>query len=78
MTVKELMQTAEGHPALQDAIANGAHVWNSDACIGYVINALEKLNYPPEEMRRIVRSMWVVFSQIGIDEAAQHYKNSRY
>ncbi len=78
MTVKELMQTAEGHPALKDAIANGTEIWDNDACIGYAIKALENLGYDLDEIRRVVRSMKNTFDWTSVDEAARHYKNSRY
>lgn len=78
MTVKELMQTAEGRAGLQDAIAQGTNIWSNGACLGYVIAALENLDYSPDEIRRIVRSTKNAFDWTSVDEAEKHYNHSQY
>lgn len=78
MTVKELMRTAEGRAGLQDAIAQGTNVWSNGACLGYVIKALENLEYDTDEIRRVVRSMKNVFDWTSVDEAEKHYNRSQY
>lgn len=53
--------------------------WSNYACLGYIVGALERLHYPPEEIEKVVEDL----KQEGFDctdttEAAEHYINGPY
>ena len=52
--------------------------WSNNACLGYAILGLEKLKYPPKEIEKIVRALYVEFDMKTLDEAKEKYNTSSY
>ncbi len=52
--------------------------WKNSACRGYVIWAMENLDFKPEDIKRVVDELHWVFDMKTIDEAEEHYQNSPY
>ena len=52
--------------------------WNNGACRGYVIWAMENLDFKPEDIQRVVRELHWVFDVKSIEEADKHYCDSPY
>lgn len=52
--------------------------WSNSACRGYVILAMESLDFKPEDIQRVVDELHWVFDVRGIEEADAHYCNSPY
>jgi len=52
--------------------------WKNGACLGYVINALENLDYEPQKIQEVVCEMRELFDWISTDQADKHYCNSPY
>lgn len=52
--------------------------WNNGACRGYVIWAMENLDFKPEDIKRVVSELHWVFDVKSIREAEEHYQNSPY
>lgn len=52
--------------------------WSNHACLGYAIKGLENLNYSPEEIKKIVRSISLTFDMTSVPEAKKIYETSPY
>ena len=52
--------------------------WKNGACLGYVITALESLDYEPQKIQEVVCEMRELFDWISTDEADKHYCNGPY
>ena len=52
--------------------------WKNGACLGYVITALENLDYEPQKIQQVVCEMRELFDWISTDQADKHYCNSLY
>ena len=61
--------------ALQNMMFEG---WKNEACLGYVIRALENLDYEPNKIQLLVSEMRELFDFVSIDEADAHYCKSPY
>lgn len=57
---------------------NNRSKWNDDACLGYAIKGLERLEYPPNEIKKIILSIFTTFDTLAITEAEKKYVNSPY
>ncbi|WP_010498784.1 hypothetical protein [Paenibacillus elgii] len=52
--------------------------WRNGACLGYVIRALEILDFEPTDIQLVVSEMRELFDFVSIDEAHAHYCKSPY
>lgn len=53
--------------------------WSNGACLGYVIDALERLGYPEGEIQKIVNEIkYVGFDETTVRAADRHYCSSPY
>lgn len=52
--------------------------WKNGACLGYVIKAMENLDYQPKDIQAVVSEMKCLFDMNTLDEADRHYCNSPY
>ena len=52
--------------------------WTNAACLGYVISALEKLDYSTDEIWRVTAEMKELFDWLSLDEAKAYYCGSPY
>lgn len=52
--------------------------WKNGACLGYVIQAMENLDYEPNNIQLMVSEMRELFDFVSIDEADAHYCKSPY
>ena len=52
--------------------------WTNAACLGYVIAALENLDYSYDQIWQIVAEMKELFDWVSVDEAKEHYCESSY
>lgn len=55
-----------------------SEVWSNNACMGYVIMALEELKYSEDEIKRIVAAVRNGFEWTTLQEADTHYCRSEY
>ncbi len=55
-----------------------AEPWTNAACLGYVISALENLDYPHDQIRQVVAEMKELFDWTSVDEAQDYYNGSPY
>lgn len=60
------------------ALSESKEGWSNNACLGYVILGLQNLNTSPEDIQRIVRSVYSAFDDATIDEAKHAYNKSPY
>ncbi|WP_312614577.1 hypothetical protein [Oscillibacter sp.] len=52
--------------------------WSNGACRGYIIWAMENLDFKAEDIQRVVDELHWVFDVRGIEEADAHYCNGPY
>lgn len=52
--------------------------WDNNACLGYVLMALEDLEFSNADIERIIDSTRATFSSISVEEAAAYYCKSNY
>jgi len=52
--------------------------WKNGACLGYVIAALENLDYEPQAIQQVVCEMKELFDWTSVDEADERYRESPY
>lgn len=52
--------------------------WDNYACLGYAIKGAEKLGYSPEEIKKLVRAIYLQFDRISVPEANKIYRESDY
>jgi hypothetical protein len=55
-----------------------AQPWDNAACLGYVIAALENLDYKYDQIWQVAAEMKELFDWTTIDEAKEHYCESTY
>lgn len=59
------------------ALGNEAE-WSNNACLGYAIKGLENLDYSEDEIKKIVRAIYLAFDMTSVPEAKKIYENSSY
>lgn len=52
--------------------------WSNYACLGYAIKGLEDLNYPADEIKKIVRAISSTFDMTSVLDAEKIYTKSPY
>ena len=52
--------------------------WSNYACLGYAIKGLEDLNYPADEIKKIIRAISSTFDMTSVPEAEKIYTKSPY
>lgn len=52
--------------------------WKNSVCLGYVIAALENLNYEPERITEVVSELIELFDWLSFDNADELYADSIY
>ena len=55
-----------------------AEPWMNSACIGYVVTALQMLDYEPEEINEVVMELTELFDWMTVEDADEAYKESDY
>ena len=53
-------------------------IWESDAAMGYAMAAAQQLQLPEGTVRDLLYCMKGAFDEIGLDEAAKAFRQSRY
>jgi hypothetical protein len=52
--------------------------WRNAACLGYIIAALENLDYKHDQIWPVVAELKELFDWTSVSEAAEHYRDSPY
>jgi len=52
--------------------------WKNSTCLGYVIAALENLDYEPERITEVVSELIELFDWLSVREADELYADSMY
>ena len=52
--------------------------WMNTACLGYVISALESLNYGPEKITEVIMELNELFDWMTVEDADQVFTDSDY
>lgn len=52
--------------------------WRNGACLGYVIKAMENLNYQPKDIQAVVSEIKYLLEFNTLEEADRHYCHSPY
>mgnify|MGYP003623482772 CR=1 FL=1 len=52
--------------------------WTNNACRGYVIKAMETLEFEPEDIRNVMAELRFLFDIMAVEEADQYYCRSPY
>lgn len=47
--------------------------WRNDACLGYIVDAMERLNYDKHEIYTVLLSVKACFDDTTVEEAAKHW-----
>ncbi len=55
-----------------------AQPWSDNACRGYVICAMERCDFCPSDIQRVLAELHEVFDFYGLEGARQHFENSPY
>lgn len=78
MTIEQKKKGLEATPGAFEFLSQVTEIWSNDACLGYVILALEELEYPPDQIQEVVNAVRAGFDWTSVDDAARHYQNSAY
>ena len=52
--------------------------WSNHACLGFVISALENLEYEPEKISEVVMELGDLFDWFTVEDAEEYYNESGY
>ena len=52
--------------------------WKNSACLGYVVTALENLDYEPEKITEVVMELRELFDWLTVEDADEAYTDSDY
>ena len=52
--------------------------WNNSACLGFVITALENLDYEPKRIKELLIELTELFDWLSVNNAEKLYCDSRY
>ena len=52
--------------------------WQNSACLGYVITALENLNYDEDKITEVVMELNELFDWLTVEDADEAYNGSNY
>lgn len=70
MTVKNYIEKNKVLPdGLQDTLLEQTSIWTNEACRGYVIKALERMEKPKDEIEMVISSLNAVFDDFSVEEA---------
>lgn len=76
MTVKDYIEKNKVLPdGLQETLLEQTNIWTNEACRGYVIKALERMEKPKEEITKVISSLNAVFDELSIEEAEQAWRS---
>lgn len=76
MTVKDYLEKNKVLPdGLQETLLEQTEIWTNEACRGYVIKALERMEKPKEEIEKVLSSLNAAFDDFSIEEAEQTWRN---
>jgi len=52
--------------------------WSNTACLGYVVTALENLDYTPEKITEVIMELKELFDWLTVEDADEAYNDSDY
>ena len=52
--------------------------WTTAACLGYILSALENLDYDYYQIRAVIAEMKELFDWLSVEEAEEYYRGSKY
>ena len=52
--------------------------WKNSACLGYIIRAMENLDFEEDEINLVTSELREVFDFVSVEEAEQIYSKSSY
>ena len=52
--------------------------WKNSACLGYIISAMENLDYEPEKIIEVIMELKELFDWISVQDAEEVYNKSTY
>ena len=52
--------------------------WSNNSCRGYVIKAMENLNFKESDIKKVIQELRYIFDEMTLKEADEHYCKSRY
>ena len=52
--------------------------WQNSACLGYVISAMEYLEYEPEKIMEVTMELKELFDWMTVEDADEKYTDSQY
>ncbi|WP_169744123.1 hypothetical protein [Paenibacillus wynnii] len=53
-------------------------IWSNNACLGYIIAALERKGWSEDQIRQVVGAVYTEFDFKTVEEARQIYNKSFY
>lgn len=79
MTIQELKnQCDKTEKRFFDFVSQATEIWKNNACLGYIIKAMEDMCFSRDDIRRVVSELHGVFDEMSTDEADSYYCNSKY
>lgn len=76
MTVKDYIEKNKALPdELQAVLLEQTNIWTNEACRGYVIKVLERMEKSKEEIEKVISNLNASFDEISIEEAEQAWRN---
>jgi len=52
--------------------------WKNSACLGYVITAMENLDFEPEKITEVIMELKELFDWLSVDDAEEALNESTY
>lgn len=77
MTIRSFKEAID-NSAFFDYISDATEIWSNNACLGYVIAALQSMEYEVTEIARITAAIKDAFDRFTVDEAEKIYQKSSY
>lgn len=77
MTIQQFKENCKDEKAFA-FLSVDTEIWSNDACLGYVIKALQQLNYSDTDIEKIVNGIKDGFDWLSVDKAAEVYRKSQF
>lgn len=83
MTISEFKKTMPNSESTEkedffDFMSDATEIWSNNACMGYVLYALEHMKKDNKEIEAVLQEIKACFNNYTLDEADNHYCHSPY
>lgn len=67
MTIEKYLSGLPEH--LKVRVMNRTEIWSANACQGYCLNAMKRVQLDEETQKSVLQALWIALDELTVDEA---------